>query len=286
VEPTVHRFPHEAMTTPFEAVIAGQTSRYAAQAARAVFDEIDRIEGKLSRFIESSDVSRINRFGSEKPVRVSIETFQCLELAARVHRRTDGAFDVTARQGEPTGGTDRVELDANQFTVRLKAADVSIDLGGIGKGFALDRAAALLEDWSIGSALIHGGASTAIAVGDMPGKDGWHVSVGSGSNRTDMTETVVVRDRAVSGSGTAARGRHIIDPRTGRSVVGRVRTWASCPSGAVADALSTAFMVMSPTDIERYCRDHTGTWAMLLTEDDLERRLIRFGNWKTLDSSI
>ncbi len=259
------------MTTFFEIIVANESGRYARQAARAAFDEIDRLEGCLSRFIESSDVSRINALGAQGPVRVGLDTFECLRIAARVYRETNGAFDVTCIRG----GTDKVVFDETEFTVGLTAADVSIDLGGIGKGFALDKAAETLRDWSIETALIHSGESSVLALGPPAGEAGWKVQVGGGA---DQPEQMTVRDRALSASGTSVKGRHIIDPRTGLPAAGAIRTWASCPSAAASDALSTAFMVMSPAEVDRYCRDHPDTWAMLLMEDaDGTRRLTRFG---------
>jgi thiamine biosynthesis lipoprotein len=187
------RFAHEAMATVFEAVIAGETEKYSRQAAQAVFQEWDRLGGMLSRFIESSDVSRINRLGAVESVRVNIETFECLQTAMEIHRETDGAFDVTlggltdywkARAGTAvdelreeadsrrTGtGMDLMELDPETLCVRLKSPGPVVDLGGIGKGYALDRAAEILRDWSIESALLQGGESTVLALGAPPGRE-------------------------------------------------------------------------------------------------------------------
>ena len=302
-----HRFSHRAMGTTFEILIASddtvvESAEYARQAAQAAFDEVDRLEKDLSRFIESSDISRINKIGSREPVRVSIDTFECLQLATRLHRETGGAFDAaigallacwrtpagTPRQ--PTSkevakakaltGMERVVLDRKNLTVRTKTAGVLLDLGGIGKGFALDKAAETLrewadEGWGLEAALLSGGQSTVFAMNAPPGKRGWTVTVGA--DVLDAPEEIPLRDRALSGSGTRVRGRHIIDPRTGRPAKDPVRAWASSPSGAVSDALSTAFMVMSPAEVERYCAEHDETWAILLIQDASGRRLKRFG---------
>ena len=303
----LHRFAHQAMATTFEILIASddtvaESAEYARQAAQAAFREVDRLEKDLSRFIESSDISRINKLGAREPVRVSIDTFECLQLAARIHNDTRGAFDVaigalvacwrtaggtphkpTAKEiaeAKARTGMERVVLDTKNFTVRLKTDGVSLDLGGIGKGFALDKAAETLrewadEGWGLEAALLSGGQSTLLAMGAPPGKRGWTVTVGG--DVLDAPEEIFLRDRALSGSGTRVRGRHIIDPRTGRPAKGPVRAWASSPSGAVSDALSTAFMIMSPAEVERYCTEHVDTWAILLIEDAAGRRLKRFG---------
>ena len=273
--PNLHRSNHEAMTTTFEIVVADHPANYARQAARAAFDEIDRLEQCLSRFIESSDISRINLLAAEEPVRVSLDTFECLQLAARISAETHGAFDVTRVRG----GMDKVEFDKAQITIALKDAEISLDLGGIGKGFALDKAAEIMNEWSVETALIRAGDSSVLALGVPPDDDGWRVNVGSGAEGDAGREEIMLSDRAVRGSGTSVRGQHIIAPRTGRPAEGPIRTWASCPSATVSDALSTAFMVMSSEEVERLCVEHPDTWAVLLTEDDRGiRRLERFGN--------
>jgi len=281
------RFAHEAMATVFEAVVAGETEKYSRQAAQAVFQEWDRLEGMLSRFIESSDVSRINRQGAEAPVRVSLETFECLQIAVEIHRETNGAFDVTlggltdywkARAGTAVdelpeesdsrltgGGMDFLELNPENLCVRLKSPGPVVDLGGIGKGYALDRAAEILRDWSIESALLHGGESTVLALGAPPDREGWPVRAGEGMG--ENAREILLHDRSISSSGTRVKGQHIIDPRTGRPAQGAIRTWVSCPSAAVADALSTAFMAMNREEIERYCKGHPDVWAMYLDDN-------------------
>ena len=91
----VHRFRHNAMATTFEVMIAGENAEYARQTAEEAFDEIDRLELELSRFIENSDVSLISGLAAGRSARVGIAAFECLRLAARVHAETGGAFDVT-----------------------------------------------------------------------------------------------------------------------------------------------------------------------------------------------
>jgi len=302
-----NRFAHEAMNTTFEILIAGQELEYARQAAAAAFAEIDRIEAKLSRFVENSDVARINacfarshRHGAERPIRIDIETFECLLLAQRMAAETNGAFDVTvgalmACWRSPAGaplsptpaelsyarertGAHLLELDEATLTVRLGIEGVVIDLGAIGKGFALDQAAEVLREWDVKAALLHSGTSTALALGAPPGKEGWPVGIGAGATGTGGAREIVIRDKALSASGFEVKGRHIIDPRTGQPAKGALRAWALAPSAAVSDALSTAFMVMTPDEIETYCRARPNTAAMLLFTNDQEPKIERFGS--------
>ena len=143
----------------------------------------------------------------------------------------------------------------------------------------MDKAAENLRDWvdegsGFEAALLSGGQSSVLAMGAPPGKHGWEVTV---EGNHSVPKAFSLSDRALSGSGTRVRGRHIIDPRTGRPAEGAVRAWASCPSAAVSDALSTAFMILSPAEIDRYCAEHKDTWAVLLMRGATGKRLKTFG---------
>jgi thiamine biosynthesis lipoprotein len=319
------RFSHQAMATTFEIIIQHDDSRYAEQAARQAFDELDRLEGELSRFVENSDISRINNLSPEEPLLVGLATFECLQLSARIHAETHGAFDVTIgsllrcwlnkdktlrnpSEGELSlarqrTGMNLIKLNEAQHTVELLASPcrkaspsgVQIDLGGVGKGYALDVMAELLRDWSIDTALIHGGFSTVLAInapagvpafGGGPAK-GWPLTLSNPLHRSQTLAYVHLHDRAVSGSGVQ-KGQHIIDPRTARPVQAKQAAWACARNGATADALSTAFMVMSPEEIERYCVRHPDTLAMVILKDPeggQKDKILHFGHWNEGDLS-
>ncbi len=120
-----HRFVHETIATTFEILVDVDDSDYAGQAAGEAFRELDRLEAKLSRFEESSDVSRINRSPTEAPIAVSFETFACLSLALRISRETNGAFDITA----PESGFKGIDLAKETLSVTLYRQGLNIDLG-------------------------------------------------------------------------------------------------------------------------------------------------------------
>jgi thiamine biosynthesis lipoprotein len=157
-----------------------------------------------------------------------------------------------------------------------------IDLGGIGKGFALDKTAELLGEWredapDISGTLLNAGESTVLAIGTQAEEDGWRVSVAADLSAQGKTQEIVLRDRALAGSSTRVLGRHIIDPRTAGPANGALRAWASAPTATVADALSTAFMIMTPAEVDRYCQRHPDTWAILLIREGQSRKLEQFG---------
>jgi len=297
----VHRFAHPAMGAVFEVFIAGKPNEYAGHAAGAAFEELDRLEAELSRFIPASDVSHVNAVGAQGPVRVGLDTFACLAAAARVAADTGGAFDVTIGRllelwrptdGSPPApsaqalaeardctGMHLVTLDEACHAVGLARDGVRIDLGGIGKGYAVDRMMDLVAEWSVAQALIHGGQSTLLARGRPPDKDGWTVALSDPAGKT--LAAVCLRDRALSGSGSPPGGRHIVDPRTGRLAEANLGAWALTPQAALADALSTAFLVMSPEEVEAYCGGHPDVAAMVLTAEKGGGKVRRFGKWDT-----
>lgn len=275
---SVHRFAHEAMGTTFEALIAESEAKYAGQAAQAIFREVDRLEALFSRFNSSSEIGQINRLEPGQSMTIGLETYECLKIAALISTETGGAFDINFRS--PAKGT-AIEVYRHQAGFGLKVREIpaaqsakiaDLDLGAVGKGFALDKAQAILADWSIEHALIHAGTSTAVAVGSAPGlspgEKGWPVGVGGIFSLRGAAKRVMLSERALSGSGTEVKGRHVKDPRTGRPADQCLAAWASHPRAAVADALSTAFMVMNPEEVRGYCARHPETWALLILDQE------------------
>jgi thiamine biosynthesis lipoprotein len=296
------------MATTFEVIILHEDACYAEQAAWAAFDKLGQLEQDLSGFIENSDISRINNLSAGQSIRVSLETFECLQLSRRINTETNGAFDVTIgfllncwRNPDKTlripskeelkiarqrTGMDLFKLDESQCTVELLRDKVQIDLGGIGKGYAIDKMSELLRDWSIDVALIHGGYSSALAVGPPAGTKGWPVTLSNPRNLKQTLAALFLKDQALSGSGVQ-KGRHIIAPRTAQPVEGRFAAWACAGDAATADALSTAFMVMSSDEVRQYCSRHQDVLAMLILHEETKKKqkekILHFGKWKKSD---
>ncbi len=263
------------MATRFEFVLHGTDAAALRAAAEEALDEVDRLENHLSLYRPHTDIARINAGAAASPVRIAPETFRLLQHAVALSAATRGAFDVTAGAlvrawgflGGPGGGadpaaltaardcvgTDRLELNESDFTVRFARPGVLVDLGSIGKGYALDRAAEMLREAGVTSALLHGGTSTVIALGQPPEAGSWKIALpGAGS--------VTLRDESLSVSAgwgkafTDAMGRelgHVIDPRRGEPVSGRRYAAVVAASAAVSDALSTAALLADPAEQDR-----------------------------------
>lgn len=272
-----HSFGHEAMATSFEIIIAQEDvdATYASQAAQAVFREIDRLEDELSRFRTTSEISRLNHLSAGESTSVSLAAWDCLNLAKTVFEETQGAFDITIgplmqlwrlpdgnlRQppadrlalARASIGSDKFELDENTGHVRVLADHMVFDLGAIGKGYALDQAVQILQDWSITRAFLNAGDSTLLALESPPGEPAWTITLAEGTLEKQL------KDQALSGSGFMVQGAHIMNPRTLHPVqIQYQRSYALAPTAALSDALSTAFMVMNKEEIAELCARYPG----------------------------
>jgi FAD:protein FMN transferase len=271
----IRRFSHEAMATLFEVYAVHPDERYAAQAAQAAFDLADRLERELSRFLSNSDIARVNRLAAGESAQVSPSTLECLVIARHMFDLTGGAFDISIGTGLAS-----LELNPDEFLVHATTGGVQIDLGGIGKGYAVDLMAELLEEWGLQVALVHGGFSSVLALEPPAGRTGWPLTLSDPAAPTRVLARLSARQSALSASGLR-KGDHILDPRTGDAAHDRIATWVALPrpqiaapvedaprvaAAAVADALTTAFMLLSAEEIEKLCERTPGLEAWVLPE--------------------
>jgi len=246
------------------------------------FDEIERLEATLSNRKATSEIARVNREARVAWVITDPETFALLRRAREHGRATDGAFDITIgrlmrtwgffRQEGRLPSPDEIEasragwplllLDEATRAVGFASPAVELDLGGIGKGYALDRVAELWREHGVTAALLVAGSSSIVALGAPPGKAGWTVRVPHPLDRSTIAATSV-RDGAVSTSGSyekffRAQGKsycHILDPRTGWPVQGMWQTTVVAANATDAEALSTALFVLGPAGAPRLLDD-------------------------------
>lgn len=264
------------MATSFEIRCTHPDAAYAQQAARAAFVVLDRLEQHLSRFIENSDIARINALAAGESTIVGYESMECLQLAAAMFDETNGAFDIAKGTGFRS-----LALDPGAFIVSSSTGGPQLDLGAIGKGYAVDRMADVLEDWEVTRALIDAGQSSVLALEPPEGQTDWPLSL-SDPRDHQVLARIGATQRALGASGIK-KGDHIIDPGTGEPVRSRRGAWVSAPRHvlvelsrrtgiedsptAVADALSTAFMIAPAAEIGAYCRAHPGLEAWILGDE-------------------
>ncbi len=296
-----------AMATGFEILLPFGTPD-AVEMGEAAFGLLDALEEQLTVYRDTSEVSRINRRAFASSVRVEARLFGLLELAASIHEETEGAYDITAgalikawgffrgprrvpSETERTAALSRVgmqwvERDAQRRTVRYLRQGLEINLGSVGKGYALDRLADVLKkEWGVGRGLLHGGTSSVYAIGcPVDDERGWQVGITHPWNRERRLARLWLRDRALGnsaathqhllrlaggpGSVTLQKLGHILDPRTGWPAGNIANASVLAPTAAQADALSTAFYVGGVELARRYCEAHPDIGAILLPEGE------------------
>lgn len=225
-----------AMATRFEIIIASDDERAAQCIAEEALQEISDLGRHLDRFIPYSTLSHINRTAAARAVPLDAATFDLLRTAQLVREQSSGAFDVAL-------GSGRFFLDDTSFTIQFEHQGVCLDLGGIAKGYALERAASLMRAQGVSSALLQGGTSSVVGIGAPPDAEAWRIKLAHGSQRT-----IDLKDAALSVSRPHSQMRgeatHIIDPRTSESIGARRCAVVTGPSACLAEAWSTALAVL------------------------------------------
>lgn len=291
-----HEFERAAMGTSFRVVLYAQDPARAAEAADAAFARIAELGARLTDYDTESELSRLsarsNPEAMTRPVQVSEDLYAVLGRASTISRVSDGAFDVTVggyvklwRRAFSSGllpeaselaaaGSSvdwrNVQLDPQRSAVRLAAADVRLDLGGIAKGYALDRALEVLVEHGMERALVEGGGDLALGR-PPPHRAGWVVALeGAGG------EVLLVQRAGVATSGDryrhveidGVRYSHIVDPRTGLGLTERRLVTVVAPDGTAADALASAISVLGRERGLRLAEGLEGVDVRIATEVD------------------
>jgi thiamine biosynthesis lipoprotein len=266
----IHVFNHRAMATQFQVRIADEEKTYAAQTAQAAFAVTDDLESRLSRFRANSEIARIAQLGVGEKLRLTGPVFACLKIAKKMEHATRGAFSVTAAALKTQPTRPLWSLLPDEFSIRCDSGRLEFDLGAIGKGFALDRMAEVLREWSCPAFLLVAGGSSILA-GNAPAETaGWSCGLGDDNS----PQRFWLKNSSLSGSGLAVKGKHILDPRTGASAALRNRVWALTDTAAESDALSTAGMILGESEISAVAgKDES--WLVFLQENENWRHLGR-----------
>ena len=292
----LHTFEHKAMNTMFELMVVEENHQLAQSAAYTVFRKVDRLEEMISRFLNVSEVAQIRSLKPGQVLRVSPEIMDILLTSTEVCAATLGAFDVTVgaimdvlrevkhrwsaltpeekNNALAPCGMNRLIIDKDNFLIAVKPdrngndTPLELDFGAIGKGYALDVACDILtNEWEFKDFLIHGGTSTVVARGSMgDGVDGWPVGVCGDWKQRAGFDAIRLKDMAISGSGFDEQGTHIVDARKGVAAVRHGAAWASAPTAAMSDGLSTAFLGMTWKEIKAACDALPGCGALVARE--------------------
>ena len=296
------RVSRPAMACQFEICLCAGQYPHGAEVALEALDQVEQLEDQLSVFRPHSELSQINAAAAERAVPVEPRLFELLQLAIQVSRETGGAYDITAGplweawgfarragavpqkvhldEARSLVGGHLVELDAAGRTVRFLKPGVRLNLGSVGKGFAVDRCGETLVRRGIENFLVHGGNSSVLARGSSTPQtdpsstqpDGWIVGLRDPLRLQQRLRQLRLKRRALGTSGAQFqsfrhRGRrygHILDPRSGWPAEGVLSATAIAPSAALADVLSTAFYVLGPEAALAYCRRHPEIAAVMV----------------------
>ncbi len=287
-----------AMACEFTIFQNADQYRNGHDAAMEALDVVEQLEDQMTVYRGHSEISQINRKAFEQDVKVEHRLFGLLLRCEALFHATDGAFDITAgplskvwgfvrREGRipsdeelaaarAISGGDLMVLNEEQRSIRFRKDGVNINLGGIGKGFALDNAVAQMVVAGVSDFLMHGGHSSVIARGNRlttDGKTGWTVGVVHPLRPKQRLAEVTLRDKAIGTSGAGSQhfyhqGKkygHILDPRTGQPAEGVLSASVICQSAADADALATAMYVLGVDRCGEFCEQHPETGAVIVT---------------------
>ncbi len=301
------------MGSSFEVRLPASTPGAVDLACRAL-DVIDGLEAQMTIYRDDSEVSRLNASAHLGPVVVEAGLFRLLQDAVNLSRETGGAYDVTSgalseawgfvkgpkRVPDPDvladardrTGWHHVIFDPDRRTVAFDRERIRINLGSIGKGYAIDRAVELLRAyWWPTSGLVHGGRSSLFALGSPPGQFGgrWEVTLRNPFQPDFPLGVFRLRNRALGTSGSAfqqfvVNGQvygHIIDPRSGEPALGPASVTVLAPTAAAADALSTAFYLLGYGPTAEYVEAHPEIGAVIVepgpADGDGSPRVLAFG---------
>jgi FAD:protein FMN transferase len=286
-----------AMGSHFEIRLPARTPG-GLELATAGLDLIDELEAQMTVYRDDSEISRINATAHLGPVRVEPRLFELIEAAMNVTRATGGAYDVVAgalseawgfvrgpkrvpksdelSEARRKSGAYHLRLDASHSTISFDRPGVVINLGSIGKGYALDRVAELVtEHWWPTPGLLHGGRSSLLAIGSPPDDFGgqWRIAVRDPFEPSRPLGVLHLRNRGLGTSGSAFQqfelgGRtygHIIDPRSGEPPAhGPASVTVIAPSAAEADALSTACYLLGVERSREFLRSKPEVGALFV----------------------
>jgi FAD:protein FMN transferase len=277
---------HEAMGTIFTVAAYGKDRDFLAEVVTEVFEEVDQLDEQMSNYKPGSELSQINREAARHEVIVEPKLFRLIEDSLRYGRETDGAFDITVgplmkhwgffkgRGRLPSQaeieqvlkriGYRHVKLDPARRTIRFDEEGIELDLGGIAKGYAVDRAVDTLRSNGITAALVSSGMSSIYALGSPPGEHGWKITVRDPYDARKAGDVLYLQNYSLSTSGSYEKffkiGEkiycHIMDPHTGWPVQNMLSTVVVAPSGTQTDALSTSFFVLGVEGTGKYLATH------------------------------
>jgi FAD:protein FMN transferase len=272
--PQIVRLSLHAMATRFELVLFGDDPVRLRAAGEQALQEIESLETQLSFYRNDSEITWINSQAAAGPVKIEPRLFQLFSRCAELNKKTCGAFDITVgplmhawgfadrkpqmperdilESARRVVGMHNVELSEENCSIRFKRPAVQLDLGGYGKGYAIERAIGILRENGITSAMLHGGTSSVCAIGRPPMEAAWKIALSAPFTDSGEPSFIELNNDALSVS--ASHGNsfrldghtygHVLDPRNGKPATRARAAAVTGPSPSDCEALSKALLVL------------------------------------------
>lgn len=249
-EAMFHGSLNKIMGTRFDAIIIGKSEEVAALIWKNIQQELNRIEKLLNRFNPDSEVAKVNFYASRESVLLSPELWHLIVKCEGYFIKTEKLFDITLKNFL------QVVLDREAKSISFMSKDISLDFGGIGKGYALERIEKILKEQDVLSALICFGDSSIYAIRNHPYGDSWKVGISNPFVENDVLAKIQLYNKALSTSGnTPAHTGHIVNTGTG-SVLSEKKVVSVIADDSIdAEVLSTAYMIADQKQIERIAQN-------------------------------
>ncbi len=292
------------MATRFYVLLPGVDDGAGDELFQKIKGEVDRVESRLSRFVKESEITKINQNASQSDVKTDQEIFDILKACKYGWELTDRAFDITLRplmeywkhpekfaeenfqKIKESVGMQHVELDEENETVHFKNEIIDIDLGGFGKGYALERVKQMLENSSAKNAFISFGESSVLAMGEHPAGGAWKIGINNYKSPGNSIHEFELSNGSVSTSsnfflnddGELQNHRHVINPETGNILEDFTAVSVSAASPILAEMLSTACLMLPEEKIHNLIKKYEDIEVIKINYEPDEPEVILFKN--------
>jgi thiamine biosynthesis lipoprotein len=260
------------MNTRFSMVLIGLEATQSEALFQATERQLHQLELLMSRFHPHGPLTELNQTAANQPYTPPDDLWQLLQLCRDYWQQTNGAFDITLRplqelwrnDTEPTAaaieqtrqqtGFDKLHFDEAARTIQFTMPGMTLDLGAIGKGYALDQIAQTLRKQGVQQAFLSFGESSITVLGSHPHGPSWPIGIPNQFNPTETLHTFALKDASLSTSGATPANQHqtlTINPKTARPIPNYRTLSVAAPAATEAEVLSTALTVTPLQDREK-----------------------------------
>ena len=255
--------------TEVEITVSEKNAKKAKRAIELALKKIRDEEKNLSYYLASSELSRINQNAGKRWIEASPELFSLIKISLAYSQLTDGAFDIAFS----CGGYKKIILDEKRKRIKFAQKGMALDLGGIAKGYIVDRIVKFLQKEGVKEGIVNAGGDLKVF-----GRKSYRIAIRNPFKK-NVSEVITVKNKAVCTSGLYERAGHIRNPKTGKPIANPLASVTIiAPTAMAADALATAVMVMGRERGEKLLQKLNFSYFLIDAEgkiflsDDLENK--------------